>query len=286
MTGVVGLCGMGIMGSAVAARLHRGGVRVVTSVAGRSSATRGRVLASGAVPLESLADVASQADIVLSITGSAHAPSIAGDIATAVAASGRAIVVAECNLIAPDDMVELAGTLTAAGARVVDAGIVGPPPDDTRSPTFYASGPYAHQLDFLGEHGFVVRIVGPEIGQASALKVASAGVWQGALALIAETIVMAERHGQGAELLLDLERHQSAISGWFRPAIVEAVPRAARWSEDMAAISRTMAEAGASPEYHRSAGRLYASLAEVHETADPAAIIAALAAAATADRAS
>jgi len=254
---------MGVMGAAVAARLDRAGIRVVTSTAGRSEVTRRRAAESGARELASIDAVVADADVVLSITGSAQAPVLAHRIAEAVAATGSAVVVAECNLLEPSVMIGLGETLGAAGARVVDAGIVGPPPDDARSPLFYLSGPDTAPLDFLARAGIPTRVVSARVGDASALKVASAAVWQGCLALIADVLLMTERRGLMAELLDDLRRNQTQLHGWFLDALEEAVPRAARWSGDMAAISRTMASGGSSEQYHAAAAVLYGRLAGV-----------------------
>ena len=55
-----------------------------------------------------------------------------------------------------------------SGARFVDAGIIGSPPRPAQTRTkLYTSGEHASELQVLGQPGFEVRIVGPQIGQAS-----------------------------------------------------------------------------------------------------------------------
>ena len=161
----------GDMGHAVGSVLRRGGLRVITRIDGRSERTRALAARAG---IEGVADDAAllrQADVVLSILVPAAAPTLAERIARAVRASGATPLYVDCNAIAPQTTRRIAEIIEGAGARFVDAGIIGPPPKPGAASTrFYASGREAAAFARLGEFGLDVRVVGDEPGQASAVK--------------------------------------------------------------------------------------------------------------------
>lgn len=264
---VVGVCGVGVMGFALAQRLAESGLRVVTSDPGARTRQGGvrRLAEAGIEDLDSLEQVVAEADLLLSVMGSQAAPVFAGQVAAAVRAAATDLVFAECNLIAPADMIQIAERLSEQGVRVVDAAIVGAPPAPGWAPCVYTAGPHAHELDLLAASGFDVRVVGERIGDASALKVCSAAVWQGALALVSEVARAAARYGLQEELLTDLRDHQRLIHDWFGPALEEAVPRAGRWAPDMEVVSRTLRAVGADGSFHEAAGRHYRGLRTIAE---------------------
>ena len=259
----VGLCGVGAMGSAFGRRLGEGGLRVVTDGSRRSPATRSRLAAAGIEDLGDLGEVVAQADLVFSIMGSATAGAAAEDVLAALERStARRPVFIECNLADPQQVVELGERFGALGVAVLDVGIVGPPPQPGgAAPTFYVAGPDPGRLFFLREHGFDVQVAGAALGAASALKVCSAAVWQGCLALIAEVAVTAARYGCADAFLTDLREHQTQLHDWFVPALAEAPERARRWSGDMLTVGTTMAHVGTSSGYHFAAARLYDAMA-------------------------
>lgn len=81
-------------------------------------------------------------------------------------------VYVEANTISPGQARRIAGLLPGVRA-VVDAAIVGPPPTGGRTATMYLSGPAAATAEVAALFtGTAVRtkILGPEVGQASAVK--------------------------------------------------------------------------------------------------------------------
>jgi 3-hydroxyisobutyrate dehydrogenase-like beta-hydroxyacid dehydrogenase len=278
----VGLLGIGQMGAAIARRLAENGVETVTAAAGRSAQTVARIAETGVRDLGDAASVVRSADIVLSVMGSASAPAAAGDVARAVARTGARPAFAECNLISPAQMTAICAELNALGVDVIDVGIVGDPPTAERSPTFYASGPRLEPLQFLSDCRLDVRPVGDQVGAASALKLCTAAVWQGALAMVTDVLAAAAYYGCATELIHDLDEHQAELFGWYTAAVGAAPPRAARWQADMEVIASALATAGSSPSYYQGAQRLYRELAQQPDPGrDRNHILAALAAART-----
>lgn len=259
----IGLLGMGQMGAAVARLLSDAGWRVVTACDGRSDRTREAARAAGAEDVGTLDTLVHEAPAVLSIMGSADAVEVAEALARAVSAKdSRLRVYAECNLIAPADMRAIGARFAKAGVATLDIGIVGPPPGGGVNPVLYVAGPEDDLIDALASSGLEMRHIGSELGRASALKVYSAAVWQGCVALVAEVVEAAENEGLGAMLVSDLASRQPQIFEWFEEALPHAQPRAARWTPDMQVVSRTMEHAGRSGAYHAAAGEYYALMAE------------------------
>src|SRR5687767_2690481 len=80
------------------------------------------------------------ADALLAILVPAQAGALAARIAAALRGAGTDLLYVDCNAIAPQTAGEVGRIVEAAGARFVDAGIIGPPPRPGAAGTrFYAS---------------------------------------------------------------------------------------------------------------------------------------------------
>src|SRR5262245_14484126 len=181
MQPVVAIVAPGNMGAAVGGRLTANGVKVLTSLANRSSVTASRAAAAG---LEAVADAEiTRADFLLSIVPPKDALSLAERFAPALAAANRKPVYVDCNAISPATTVILSGLMETAGAPFVDGGIiVGPPREGYSGPKLYVSGPEAARVLVLNDYGLIVRLVEGPVGAASALKLSYAGINKGLIA--------------------------------------------------------------------------------------------------------
>ena len=157
------VCGFpcfGTMSLGVANAITRHGGRAVTTVQGRSSTTRKRAETSGVAIVDSLEDVFTESDMVLSIC----TPDVAREILERFEAWGRATTnrptFVEANGMHPDPLVKHLDSLTTLGFRVVDAGLVGLPPNDDRRPTLLVSGPDTSIVDPLDGIAFETLHVG------------------------------------------------------------------------------------------------------------------------------
>ena len=141
MKPTIAIMSPGDMGHAVGAVLRQGGLRVVAELGARSARTR---MLAGRAGIEAVADDAAlvrEADMLLSILAPAEALALAERIARAVRETGATPLYVDCNAIAPQTARRIAEITEAAGARFVDAGIIGPPPKPGATATrFYASG--------------------------------------------------------------------------------------------------------------------------------------------------
>jgi len=252
----------GDMGHAVAAVLKAGGLRVVTCLAGRSARTRTLAARAGAEDLGDDAALVRAADVLLSILVPAQAEALASRIAAALRAAPTDLLYVDCNAIAPETARAVGAVVEAAGARFVDAGIIGPPPKPgARSTRFYASGAAAAELAQLCDHGLDVRVIGGRSGDASAVKMCYAALTKGTTAIMTELLVAAERLGIGAALHAELEHSQAAMVERMGKSVPAMVPKAHRWVGEMEEIARTFAGVGLTPLTFEGAAALYAFVA-------------------------
>jgi 3-hydroxyisobutyrate dehydrogenase-like beta-hydroxyacid dehydrogenase len=262
MKPTIAIMSPGDMGHAVGATLREHGLRVISALEGRSARTRALAAAAG---IEAVADTTAlvrEADVLLAIVVPAEALALAERIARAMRGSGATPLYVDCNAIAPQTARHIAEVIEAAGARFVDAGIIGPPPKPGASRArFYASGRDAAAFARLRDFGLDVRVVGQQPGQASAVKMCYAALTKGTTALMTELSIAAERLGVSDALRAEFGASQPAMLERMQRAVPEMVPKAHRWVGEMAEIARTFAACGLSPRTFEGAAAIYALVA-------------------------
>lgn len=250
----VGILHPGSMGAAVAQNVRLGGARVLWCPAGRSAVTCRRAAAAG---LEAVADPAAlpdACDVVLSICP----PAAAEDLASQVAELGFRGVFVEANAISRERVLRIADRITAAGGRIVDGSIIGPPPVGGASARLYLSGTAADVARvsalFGGTDTEAVDVVmlGEALGQASALKMAYAAYQKAARTLAAVAHALAARHGVTEALLA--EGRRLTTSPLADPHYLSSVAaRAWRWEPEMHEVADVLAAEGLPDELARAA---------------------------------
>lgn len=262
MTFTIAIIAAGAMGSAVAQRLTRHGVTVLTSLDGRSPASRARAEAAG-MQHASDAEIVARADLILSIVPPADALALAERFAAALNGAPRMPAFVDCNAIGVTTMQEIGRRIEAAGGRAIDGAIIGfPPKGDEAGPTFYFSGPAASEASRLSEHGLVVRVVDGPVGAASALKLSYAGITKGLVAVASAMILAAERAGAGQALKAELAASQPQLLARFEKTLPDMYPKAYRWVEEMHAIADFIDPAFPESKMFDGAAGLYARIAD------------------------
>jgi 3-hydroxyisobutyrate dehydrogenase-like beta-hydroxyacid dehydrogenase len=189
---VVGLLHPGEMGAAVGGALAGRGIEVLWASAGRSTVTVERAEAPGFEDAGDVAEVCRRCEILLSICP----PHAALDVARE--AGGFTGIYVDANAIAPGTARDVA----EVQPRLVDGGIVGPPPTVPGTTRLYLSGPEAAEVAalFAGTN-LDARVISGEIGAASALKAAYAGWTKGSAALLLTMRELARAEGVEDALL-------------------------------------------------------------------------------------
>ena len=259
---VVGIVSAGAMGSAVGAAYRAAGRRVVTTVDGRSERTHELAGAAGLELLPDLDAVVAASDVVLSIAPPDQALAIAAELAGAAGRTGARPLVSDWNAVSPATAREVERALDASGLELVDGSISGGPPRADYRTRVYLSGARARELADAGPESLDLRVVGAELGLASAVKMCTASVYKGHTALLAQALATAHANGVLAEVLDDL--HDSFPRQVERAARLLAVSttKAGRYVGEMREIAATQASAGLTPALFEAMAEVYSRLAE------------------------
>lgn len=258
----VGIVSPGAMGSAVGAAYAAGGARVLATVDGRSARTRELAAAAGLELLPGLDDVVLHADVVLSIVPPEHALVVADEIGASARCVDSDPLVADLNAIAPATARELERRLAGSGLDVVDGSISGGPPHPDRSTRIYLSGARAAALAGLSAPGIDARIVGAEVGLASAVKMSTASVYKGTAALLTQALLAAQANGVLAHVLDDLRDGVPELLEGAAFSLARAATKSGRYVGEMREIAAAQADAGLPRELFEGLAAVYAALAE------------------------
>jgi L-threonate 2-dehydrogenase len=272
MTPVVAVIAPGMMGAAVGKRMVDNGVRVLTSLNGRSSETAARAKAAGmaAVSDEEIAG----SDFFLSILPPGDALALLERFAPALKASNAKPVYVDCNAINPATVERVAAAIAPTGCPFVDAGIIGSPPTPlpsppslagegrvAGSPRFYASGPAAPRFASLREYGLDIRVLDGALSAASALKMSYAGITKGTQAIGAAMMLAATRAGSADALFKELQGSQKEMLAWFQRALAAMPPKAYRWVAEMHEIAGFVGDDPTASELYQGAAHFYERIA-------------------------
>ena len=248
------------MGSAIGARLRDGGVRVIVALDSRSERTRRLAAEAGVEDVGTLEALVRDADIVLSVVPPGSAVEVAEAIA--VAAGDARPLVADLNATAPTTVERIDTALAAHGLDTVDGSISGAPPRAPGTTRIYLSGPRAAEVAALPLPGVELVVVGTAVGLASAVKMCTASVYKGRVALLAQALRTAQAYGVVEHVLDDLVDTGLADRRRTGGTIGKASAKAWRYVPEMEEIAATQGGAGLTPELFLAISRVYAELAE------------------------
>jgi len=273
MTPVVAVIAPGMMGAGVGRRLADGGLKVLTSLKGRSADTVARAKDAG-MAAASDEEIAA-ADFILSILPPGDAVSLAQRFVPALKASNAKPVYVDCNAINPATVERVAAVIAPTECPFVDAGIIGSPPPPLQSPLpasgearmkgsprFYASGPAAPRFAALREYGLDIRVLGGALSAASAMKMSYAGITKGTQAIGAAMMLAATRAGTADELFKELQSSQKEMFAWFKRSLSAMPPKAYRWVAEMHEIAGFVGEDPTAHELYEGAAHFYERIAE------------------------
>jgi L-threonate 2-dehydrogenase len=261
MTPVVAVIAPGMMGAAVGKRLVDNGVKVFTSLTGRSAETAMRAKAAGmaAAGDEEIA----ACDFILSILPPGDAVALAERFRPALKASNAKPVYVDCNAINPKTVDRVAAVIAPTDCPFVDSGIIGSPPKPgDAGPRFYASGPAAPRFATLRQYGLDVRVLDGAMSAASALKMSYAGITKGTQAIGAAMMLAATRAGSADALFAELSSSQKEMFAWFKRGLALMPPKAYRWVAEMHEIAGFVGEDPTAHELYEGAAHFYERIAE------------------------
>jgi putative dehydrogenase len=257
---VIGIIAQGQMGAAVAKRLTRNGLAVLTVLDGRSAGSVKR--ATDAAMKSVSPQEFCAADIILSIVPPKDALALAQGLAPLMAAASKKPVYVDCNAVNPETVERIGSIVQGTGADFVDGGIIGGPPKaGYAGPTFYLSGERANAVAVLNEYGLDCKVLDGGVGAASALKMSYAGITKGFTALGSIMILAASRAGMAGALHRELRASQPELLAWFERQVPSMFPKAYRWVAEMEQIAGFVGNDEAGAALMESTARLYERLA-------------------------
>ena len=254
----VGILHPGEMGSGIGASVRSAGARVLWASEGRGAATRKRADADGLEDAGTLAALARQADVILSVCP----PASAMDVAREVAALRFAGLYVDGNAVAPATTKKVGDIVTAGGARFVDGGIIGPPPRQPGVTRLYLSGAGAPDVAAMLNGGLMETIAldGP-VGAASAIKMAYAGWNKTQQALLMAVRAYAMREGVEEALLREWAISQKDLPKRSEQAVAGTARKAWRFVGEMEELAVAFAAAGVPGQFHEAGAEVYRRLA-------------------------
>ena len=252
---VVGLLHPGEMGATLGGLLRERGVGVLWASEGRGPSTARRAAQAGLEDAGTVEELARRCTVLISVCP----PGAAVDVARSVGRFDGVYV--DANAIAPETAREIASIVEAAGARFVDAGIVGPPPVDAGTTRLYLSGRASgHVVQLFAGSPLEPRLVSDEVGDASAVKIAYAAWTKGTSALLLASRAFARARGVEDVLLGEWHESQPDLPARSLRAAASSSRKGWRWIGEMEEIAAAFGAAGLPAGFHAAAAEVFARL--------------------------
>jgi len=253
----IGILHPGEMGISVAASAKNSGCDVYWVSKGRSAATRERATKFGLREVQTVEELTKECPIILSVCP----PHAAETVAREVLDAGFKGVFVDANAIAPQRSIQIGNSMAKRNVSFVDGGIIGFPAWKTHTTCLYLSGERASEVAACFLTGPLdTKILGKEIGKASALKMCYAANTKGTVALLAGILAAAENLGVREALFEQWRSEHSDYPEQVLKRIQNNAPKAWRFVAEMAEISQTFSEARAPGGFHQAAADIYERL--------------------------
>ena len=213
MSKSVALIGFGEAGSTFALAARWGAKASAFDILETRSQAMGDV---GVTACACAADALQDAPVVLSLVTADSAAEAASSNAAALAAGA---IWCDMNSVAPDTKRAAAKAVETAGGRYADVAVLAPVEPARLNVPLLVSGAHAGDAaQMLAQLGFTnIRIVGGEVGRASAIKMIRSVMIKGIEALTDEMMAAAQAAGVAEQVLASLDASEKRI-GWAERA--------------------------------------------------------------------
>ncbi|MEU1393885.1 MULTISPECIES: DUF1932 domain-containing protein [unclassified Nonomuraea] len=240
----VGILSPGKMGAGIGEVIRSAGHEVFWCSQGRSAVTADRAERTGLVGTPDLDALASTVEVIFSICP----PENAENVAAEVAATGFTGLFVEANAISSTRFDTIADRLETAGAKVLDACIMGKPPNASAKTRLYLNG----DAEWIGlaaglfAEGTVEIFTIPEPrGRASALKIAHSTFVKLDRVIAALAHSLARSYDVG-EILAEEAQHDGRFALAEPDHLPSVASRAWRWLSEMDDAADLMTRVGIS----------------------------------------
>ena len=262
----IGILHPGEMGISLAAAGIHAGHQVYWLSEGRSDKTRARAEKYGLIEINSLSRFCQTCEVIISICP----PAAAEEAARSVSEAGFRGLYVDANAISPQRAMKIGEMLEATGIAFVDGGVIGGPAWRPKETWLYLSGERTDEIAACFSNGpLETKIIGTEIGRASALKMCYAAYTKGTTALLAAVLATAEALGVREELYQQWDRDEQDFSEQVNRRVTRVTAKAWRFAGEMKEIASTFGEAGLPEGFHLAAAEIYqrtANFKDANET--------------------
>ena len=261
----IGLLHPGEMGISIAASAINNGHQVYWMSGGRSENTRGRAEKQDLIEVDSLFEFCQSCEIIFSICP----PYAAEEIAKSVIETKFKGFYLDANAISSQRAIKIGQMMEANDIQFVDGGIIGGPAWQPKETCLYLSGQQAHEITKCFSNGpLETKIIGNEIGKASALKMCYAAYSKGTTALLAAILATAESLGVREELYQQWESDDRGFSERTDRKVARVTAKAWRFEGEMRDIAETFQEAGLPDQFHKAAAEIYRRMSIFKDAAE------------------
>jgi 3-hydroxyisobutyrate dehydrogenase-like beta-hydroxyacid dehydrogenase len=253
----IGILHPGEMGVSIAASAIHNGHQVYWTSGGRSTKTRARAETHGLVEIGSLLVLCQTCEIIFSVCP----PHVAEDVSASVGETGFRGVYVDANAISPQRAIRI-GKKLESDIQFVDGGIIGGPAWKPGETWLYLSGKQADKVAACFSRGpLETRILGEDIGKASALKMCYAAYTKGTSALLSAILGVSEVLGVREELYRQWDLDQQGFAAHVNERVRRVTAKAWRFEGEMNEIASTFHEAGLPEGFHRAAAETFSRMA-------------------------
>jgi 3-hydroxyisobutyrate dehydrogenase-like beta-hydroxyacid dehydrogenase len=220
----------------------------------RSPATRQRAGQHGLDEITRLQDFCDTCDLIISVCP----PHAAVSQAEAIVGCGFKGIYVDANAISPESVITIGTRLQSAGIAFVDGGIIGLPTGKRGDATLYLSGAQAAAVAACFTAGpLEARVLGPDIGQASALKMCYAAWNKGKTALLTAVLATAEHMHIREALEQQWNLDEPGFAEQSTKRLRGVARKAWRFGAEMDEIAATLRACGVPAEFFDAAAELY-----------------------------
>jgi 3-hydroxyisobutyrate dehydrogenase-like beta-hydroxyacid dehydrogenase len=261
----IGILHPGEMGISIAASAINNGHQVFWASEGRSDKTRGRAEKYHLIENDSLFAFCQTCEIIISICP----PHAAENVSESVVEAGFRGLYLDANAISPQRATKVGQRLEANHIPFVDGGIIGGPAWRPKETWLYLSGQHAHEIASCFSNGpLETKIIGNEIGKASALKMCYAAYTKGTTALLAAILATADSLSVREELYQQWNAENKDFSEQTNRRVARVTAKAWRFEGEMREIAETFQEAGLPAEFHKAAAEIYGRMSKFKDAAE------------------
>ena len=262
----IGFLHPGEMGISLAATAQNTGHSVYWVSDERSPETHRRAAKHHLIETQNMAELCHKCTLIVSVCP----PHAASEVARQVVDCAWKGTYVDVNAISPQRARTIGQMMSEAGIIFVDGGIIGGPAWEPDRTWLYLSGRAGGRVAACFANGpLATKVIGDDIGKASALKMCFAANTKGTMALLGAILAAAEKLNVRQELERQWSLHDSMFARETIEKTIRVTKKAWRFSGEMQEIASTLEAAGLPSGFHRAAGDIYNRIAKF-KGADPA----------------